>query len=351
MKYLIVATVLALFTYLINTYMLIKLRSLGTRAYAAQVRWSSQPKPTIGGVSIAVGFILALAVLPWMSDPDLPQTMTLVALIAGALLAFGMGLTDDIRQTGPAPKFIVQVICGVLLWLGDVRIGGGLHPAGQAALTILWVVTLMNSVNMLDNMDGVSGGTVALTFLGLAFIGVPSFGGDLAFAMFGVLVGFLVLNVHPSKLFMGDSGSQLLGFLVAALSIMVVGGFEESDTGGGLLIPLKHWLALPILCATTLSDTALVTLNRLMHLRSPFKGGRDHSTHHLAYLGMGDRAIAFMFMAWSAVNGISVYFLLHHQEKATDKALCIVSIFSLGVFATLFVISRVNMRRRHFTYD
>lgn len=337
---------LVLLAYGVNRTLLKRLKSLGTQRYAPRVRWSAQAKPTIGGVSFFIGLVATLLCLPFFDLSVIDAVdVSLIYLAVGALAAFLMGLTDDIWQTKPLSKFVVQVACGVLLFLAGVHFPVEGHPAVQAALTIFWTVALMNSINMLDNMDGVSAGVAMATLLTLWYLAPDHPAGFIAFGMACTLLGFLALNTFPSKLFMGDAGSQLLGFLLALLSLVIVNQrLGDNALPGG-------WLLLPILFGTTLTDTALVTLNRLSFRRSPFRGGRDHSTHHLSYLGWADRMIAMTFTAWSALNGVFVTLLLKLTETSALVGVALVSFFSLAIFATFFRISRVNMKKRHFTYD
>jgi UDP-GlcNAc:undecaprenyl-phosphate GlcNAc-1-phosphate transferase len=325
-----------------NAVLLIKLKGLGTSRYAQQVRWSSQAKPTIGGLSFMAGFLIAVGMAVFIEGHERLISVEYGLLFAGACAAFAMGLADDVMHTSPGSKFWVQLGCGLAVWFSNTGFSLGAHPAVEAALTILWVVALMNSVNMLDNMDGVSGGAALATLGGLAILGWPAIGGFISALMSAVLLGFLVHNRHPSKLFMGDAGSQLLGFLLAVLSLEVFGGFADESA----------WVygALPLLFGTTLNDTALVTLNRLLNKRSPFQGGKDHSTHHLSYLGLRDGAIANVFTIWSMGNAGLVCFLLIHLKVVGVELALITLLVMIPIFVTFFLISRVTERSGRFTY-
>lgn len=342
-----VALGIALLSYAVNRGLLKRLRNLGTTSYAAQVRWSSQAKPTIGGVSFLIGLIASFASFSFFGWMDALVSKPFICFAMAAIAAFGMGLTDDIRQTGPASKFIVQLGCGALLWFG----GMGMEVGGDAlnlALTVLWTVALMNSINMLDNMDGVSGGAALSTLLGLYFIADGGQAKLLALGMAATVAGFLLLNRYPSKLFMGDAGSQLLGVVLAGLSMYIVGSDQlpSTELGGSAW----RWLLLVPLFFTTLCDTALVTLNRLLHKRSPFKGGKDHSTHNLAYLGWSDARIANVFTLWSAANAFVVHRLMFTDlSKALTPAVA-VFIILIGIYATFVAISRVNIKNQRLKY-
>ncbi len=338
---------LLLLSFAVNWVLLKKLKQWGTQAYRAQVRWSAQAKPTIGGVSFLVGF---LASLGWVACTDLsPLTgmYTVLLLVVAAGIAFAMGLADDIWQTRPGSKFFFQTLCGILLVMSGFEFDLGVHPAVQAVITLLWVITLMNSVNMLDNMDGVSGGAAFAVLIGLALLDRSGAAGFVAWGMAATLGGFLVLNMHPSKLFMGDAGSQLLGFLLASLSLII---FRMDGAVGEVQSSNLRWFLLPLLFFTTLCDTALVTLNRVRHKRSPFVGGRDHSTHNLSYLGWSDQRIGIVYLLWSGLNTSLVYFLLKFPVKNVVGILFGVAIYMLLIFITFFLVSRWNIQRNTYTY-
>lgn len=338
---------LLLLSFAVNWTLLKKLKKWGTQEYRAQVRWSAQAKPTIGGVSFLVGFLAALG---WVACSDLghPKEMySVVLLVLAAGIAFAMGLADDIWHTRPGSKFFFQTLCGILLVFSGFEFDVGLHPAVQAAITLLWVITLMNSVNMLDNMDGVSGGAAFAVLIALGLLDPLGAAGCMAWGMAATLGGFLLLNVHPSKLFMGDAGSQLLGFLLAALSLII---FRIDGEFGDVQSSNLRWVLLPLLFFTTLCDTALVTLNRLMHGRSPFVGGRDHSTHNLSYLGWSDKRIGIFYAMWSGLNGCMVYFLLKLPVKNVVGILFGAAAYMLLIFILFFLMSRYNLKRNKYAY-
>lgn len=338
---------LLLLSFAVNWTLLKKLKQWGTQEYRAQVRWSAQAKPTIGGVSFLVGFFAALGWVAFTNLSPPKEIYSVVLLVFAAGIAFAMGLADDIWHTRPGSKFFFQTLCGMLLVLSGFEFDIGLHPAVQAAITLLWVITLMNSVNMLDNMDGVSGAAAFAVLIALGMLDPLGAAGFVAWAMAATLGGFLLLNVHPSKLFMGDAGSQLLGFLLAALSLII---FRIDGELGAVQSSNLRWVLLPLLFFTTLCDTALVTLNRLLHGRSPFVGGRDHSTHNLSYLGWSDQRIGIFYAMWSGLNASMVCFLLKVPVKNGVGMLFGVAAYMLLIFILFFLISRYNMKRNKYAY-
>lgn len=210
------------------------------------------------------------------------------AVIAAALVGFVVGLWDDLRPISPLAKLAGQGAAGVAL----VGFGVSLDlPGGDplsAAATVLWVVVVMNAVNLLDNMDGVAG---AVAFVAAAALWVWWEVGagpmELAAGLAGAIVGFLLLNRPKARIFMGDAGSHFLGAALAGLTV-IDSGRAGSEGPAGLLAVV----AVPVvLLAVPLFDTAFVTVDRLRHGRPISVGGSDHTTHRLARLGLGVPAV------------------------------------------------------------
>ena len=186
------------------------------------IRWSNESKPSLGGVSFFVVFGFASICFSILfDDVNIFQNKQFVGLFTGGVLAFVMGLADDAYNTRPFLKLFIQILCGVLMIFTDTTIHLFHEPFVDAIFTILWVVLIMNSLNMLDNMDGITGTTVLFILSSCLFAGwlVFEFNTNiwtlLNVALIGGVIGFLTMNIHPSKLFMGDAGSQFIGFFVA----------------------------------------------------------------------------------------------------------------------------------------
>lgn len=308
-----VAIILAFcFSYLINSLLLKFSQNLGVRQNQTKdIRWSSTIKPSFGGISFFVIFLITFVLLSFLDD-SLPiktgHVKTLGVLIV-CIMAFLMGLADDAYNTNPLLKFITQILCGLILYFTDTKILIFHSDFLNLSLTVLWVVGMMNSINMLDNMDAISTVTslvillfiVSLTInLNLIFTPIPI----LTLGLMGALLGFLIYNWHPSKMFMGDTGSQFLGAFISVLGI---------DYCWNSFTLLEHnWLSInPILlgfCSTILifilpiSDTATVTINRIRRGTSPFIGGKDHTTHHLYFKGLTEKRIALLFVTIGLIS-------------------------------------------------
>lgn len=344
-----VLMLLFLVSYGVNGLLLRFLRTLGTKDQtpSVQVRWSTQAKPTIGGISFLIGFLLSLSIGLLMADPT-NDHRSFMALLVAAVSAFGMGLADDAFNTRPFLKFIAQVACGALLASGGVLIDSQLGSWVDYLFTIFWTVTMMNSLNMLDNMDGVSGGVALSIFAGIwCLLPIHDLLSWVAIGMVMTLMGFLWYNWHPSTLFMGDSGSQIIGVLVAALSLEMVSSEHLALT----VHPSVMLLSLVLMTFTTLCDTALVVVNRMIARRSPFIGGRDHSSHNLSYLGFGDGAIAFTFTFWSALNVIMAMSLLTYEGAHLLRWELGIMLYMLVLFISFFFISRRNIHKGKYAYQ
>jgi UDP-GlcNAc:undecaprenyl-phosphate GlcNAc-1-phosphate transferase len=163
----------------------------------------------------------------------------------------------------------------------------------------------MNSINMLDNMDAITGSVSVMILLGLVTVILVN--GNVAgnlylFMLIGVLgslIGFLYFNWSPSKIYMGDTGSQFLGVFLASTSILYFWNFNDGNQG---FFQIKPFVIPALFFIVPLIDTTTVTIRRLMRKQSPFVGGKDHITHHLAYMGLKDRQVAYTLIATTALS-------------------------------------------------
>lgn len=332
------------------TYLLYRLfRRLGTKAKVidASLRWSSLTKPTIGGLVFYLAF--CLSVIPLVINERLDRGYLLIFLAGTA--AFLIGLWDDLKRIPASKKLIGQVATAIFFVLSGHAtdfLGMGSENALmsyclQIAITIFIVVAIMNSVNMLDNMDGIA--TIAampVMLLPLCFdcdlIGV-------GLTFFTAMCGFLLLNWTPSKVYMGDSGSMLLGFVVAWLIL-------GSDWCGE--ISLRPWNGLSRLFILLgigglfITDTLVVVINRLRYGISPAQGGKDHTTHNLFYLGLKQWQIAVLFLI---LGGLQVYLVVSFvaENSALNAGSITKVIAPIGIyFFLLFVIQLlISFRNLH----
>ncbi len=263
------------------------------------VRWSRESKPSLGGVSLFIVFIFAsIAYSIVFGETNIFQNDKYVGLFLAGSIAFAMGLADDAYNTKPLIKLGVQILCGVIFVLSGTYVMIFDNIFIDGFLTVIWVIIIMNSLNMLDNMDGITG-TTSLFILISCLIGswmILGFNVNiwsvLLVSLIGALVGFLSMNIHPSKLFMGDAGSQFIGVFVAYFGM-------EFLINSGTHFEQHSWLGLcvAIVAFTPAAvDTLTVVVNRLKRGQSPMVGGKDHTTHHLVYAGLNDIQVWYVFL-------------------------------------------------------
>ncbi|TFH04799.1 MAG: undecaprenyl/decaprenyl-phosphate alpha-N-acetylglucosaminyl 1-phosphate transferase [Spirochaetales bacterium] len=261
----------------------------------------TEDTPRLGGVAIFVGFLVAMAVafLTSVSDPSgLPsgmqeasQPLSLILyylpVILGMLTIFMVGLVDDFRDLRAVVKFVIQIAAATLVTLGPFRIESFTVPfvwyqldlgVFSYPITVFWIVAVANAVNFIDGADGLAGGASAIAALAFAIIAVylgQSVNALVAIGLFGSLLGFLIYNSPPARIFMGDSGSYILGFGLAVLPLILSDGSGESLN----LLPAISILALPIM------DVSTSSFRRMRRGTHPFSADREHIHHKLIDLG------------------------------------------------------------------
>jgi UDP-GlcNAc:undecaprenyl-phosphate GlcNAc-1-phosphate transferase len=259
------------------------------------------PVPLLGGAAIYAGFMLALLFLG-----DRAYVRELVGILLGATFFSLFGLADDHWGLHAYLKLGGQFLAGVILILGGTQVYlFPSYPWLNWAITLLWVVGITNALNLLDNMDGLSGGvtTVAATFfLLLAAMGRPPqiLVGALAAALVGACIGFLRYNLNPATIFMGDAGALFLGFLLAALGIKL--RFPSN-------VPWITWLVPLCVLALPIFDTSMVFVSRMRRGKNPLTTpGKDHLSHRLVALGLTRReAVLTCYLIGGACGLVAVY--------------------------------------------
>jgi UDP-GlcNAc:undecaprenyl-phosphate GlcNAc-1-phosphate transferase len=277
----------------------------------------TSPLPRLGGAGMYVALLvslLALSVLSLLNGRRevLAFQPELLFVQAGFLLIFATGLIDDFRNLAAPLKFFLQLAAGVLVTLGgyviDVLALPGLPELrlGWAAwpLTVLWLVGLSNAMNLVDGVDGFAGAIAAMAALALgacAFVH-GRFGAALvAVCLLGVITGFLLFNFPPARIFMGDSGSLLLGFVLATLPLLRGPGTSDGATFTLDLAATVAVLALPVL------DTATAIGRRLRAGLPIHHADKFHLHHKLQALGLSDRTLFLVAVASGVVLGSTAF--------------------------------------------
>jgi len=332
------------FSIIINFIFLRFAQNLGIRAkLETGERWSLYQKPSFGGISFYIIFLLSFtSYAVFFTSPESFPNTTMFGLIAATAIAFLMGLSDDAFNTKPLLKLSVQILSAIILITTGSYIELFEYKWFNYLLTIIWVVGIMNSINMLDNMDAVTA-VVSITILVTTIVIMTLTGNYINiyyFTLLGVLaslIGFLVFNWHPSKLFMGDTGSQFLGVFLAFVGIKYfwnVEWMENTSPIAGNFVLILAIFALPLI------DTTTVVINRILRGQSPMVGGKDHTTHSLAHAGFNDRQVALIFGFISSVFSLLVIYGLTYNTLAQDYLQIGIVVLFLLVFSIFFVLNR-----------
>lgn len=275
------------------------------RQLAVREKWLSRATrkggihPTMmGGTAVLASTLVALLLLG--------KTITFTGLASfwvGAIVMFGMGLVDDFAVLSPGVKLSVQVFAA-LVFLVLLVLEGRHILSLWTPLFFFWLLAITNSLNLFDNMDGLTAGVGAIVGLALAsniFGGSGAAAGIVLLALAGSLAGFLVYNFHPARIFLGDSGSHLVGFSLAALPFY--GLSSKPD------YPWRELLMPPLLLLLPICDTAYVTFSRLHRGTPIFQGGKDHISHRLLEAGLCERTVALIFYGATILLSLVVWFL------------------------------------------
>lgn len=337
------------FSLLINSLFLKFIHTLGIRNQEDTViRWGSQSKPAIGGISFYIIFLLSIIGYSFSFEKSLFfLNLQFIGVLFASTLGFLMGLFDDAYNTKPLIKLFTQITCGIILISTNTYISIFEMESLNFAITIFWVVGIMNSINMLDNMDAIS--TIVSLSVLITIITDLFFAGDYSnsdlFILFGViasLIGFIKYNWHPSKIYMGDTGSQFLGALLASLGIIY---FWNRPDFSGTEIWSKQILTSVIIFSVPIIDTTTVFIKRMLKGKSPFIGGRDHTTHHISYLGFNDRQVAYIYILISLVSMALTIYAVNYILKWSYLHIAVYSVYFLALFITLFYIANKNIKK------
>ncbi|TMA82583.1 MAG: hypothetical protein E6J74_37415 [Deltaproteobacteria bacterium] len=264
----------------------------GCTAVPRKERWHTRPTPTLGGLAFFLGFLAPVLLL----SPDLASAVPFYIIV---MQMFVVGFYDDVRHINPATKLIGQIISAATAIFFGYSLNFFTWAPLDALLTAIWIVALTNSLNLLDNMDGLAGGIALIAALYLAFLFTQQ--GDaqhvvLALALAGALGGFLLHNFYPASIFMGDAGSLFLG---AALSLLTVHANGQASNILSLVAIPTCILLVPIL------DTTLVTVTRLLRGQPISQGGRDHASHRLVILGLSEPQAVLLLYLMATIAGAS----------------------------------------------
>jgi UDP-GlcNAc:undecaprenyl-phosphate GlcNAc-1-phosphate transferase len=316
-------------------------------------RFSARTVPLGGGIAIfaaittiiiagalAIKFLLVPGRLAWISKSAninpadfLGKINQLTIMLLGIFILFALGLWDDIKHLGPFFKLAVQfAVAMTAASLAEIRVEFFIeNKIVTSALSAVWIVLIINAFNFLDNMDGLSAGIAVIAgsiLFTAAAISGQVFVGGLALVLIGTLLGFLVFNFPPAKIFMGDAGSLVVGFFVAMLTLRTT-YYHEAQSGRWypVLMPL-------VVMAVPLYDFISVTLLRISQGKSPFVGDTQHFSHRLKKHGLTDTQTVLTLYLATLCTGLGATFL--YQVNLAGAILILTQTFMILAIIAIF---------------
>lgn len=294
-------------------------------------RMHKKPTPRIGGLAIIFGFTVATLCFAQPSRQ-------LYGTLAGAAIIAVMGVIDDCKNLPAKLKFVIQIIAAlVVVFAGDIKIDVFTNPNFlsdnpywvlpewlSVTLAVIWIVFITNAVNFIDGLDGLAAGVSAIMSISLVFISIRV--GEYSIAILGIALmgscfGFLPFNFNPAKIFMGDTGSTFLGFMLATLSIQ---GVFKSYAVISFAVPLLI-LGLPLF------DALFAMIRRILRGQSPMTADRGHLHHRLVDMGFSQKQTVFILYAISGVLGITAVLLAESGVlRALLLVICVLILLLIG---------------------
>jgi UDP-GlcNAc:undecaprenyl-phosphate/decaprenyl-phosphate GlcNAc-1-phosphate transferase len=292
--------------------------------------------PRLGGMAIFIAFsgtLVAFIPISRLTGTNFP-VRNLLGILLPACIVFLLGVYDDVKPLQPKSKIAVQSVAATLLYFG----GFGIHFSGSVLgghlitqaiglpLTVFWVLLITNAFNLIDGLDGLAAGSAfvsALVLFATALLGHSEVAAVLAIALAGAILGFLPSNFYPASIFMGDSGSLFIGFLLSALAL--VGPQKTTNMAmAGVAIPILLF-GLPIL------DVVLAIARRIVRRQSLFRGDADHIHHKLLKRGLSQSQSVLVLYAVTAAFGTVSFVLVHGERWLMPVLLAVVVGVCIGV--------------------
>jgi len=312
--------------------------------YPGKHKRHKKPVPYLGGAAIFISvWAVALSFIYLKNGIFNEIREPLPYILAGSLLIFLIGLIDDIKPVPAIAKLLVQIVAGLILYYGGLSvdlisiplIGSAAAGNLSIAMTVLWVVALSNAINLIDGLDGLAVGVSIIAGICLAIIGyiwaIESVV-LISLTMVGALGAFLIFNRYPARIFLGDSGSLLIGYFFAVISLIVP---IKSFTTAALFMPL-------VVLGVPLTEAASSFLRRLAMRKSFMKADRRHIFHYLSYAGLNQKQIVYLFYLVGLVFGlISISMTLFDRLTV----LTILILFMVVIFIIYFIfIGRIKKK-------
>jgi UDP-GlcNAc:undecaprenyl-phosphate GlcNAc-1-phosphate transferase len=329
-------------------------RRIGAIAMPSERGLATRSTPLLGGLAILAGVLIASAL--WLPHTiHLPRnvgaprgsggTVDTWTVLAGACVITLVGAIDDARDLPPLLKLIGQIGAAVLAVAAGVKvtdvtipfIGALQFPHDGGVLTVIWLVALMNIVNFSDGVDGLAAGVCTIDGIAFAIIAFDlhvSGAGVLAALTAGAALGFLIHNFHPASVFMGDSGANLLGYLLGVVAVI---GSMKTNVVVALIVPLVI-LAVPFL------DTSFVVAKRLKYGRRPWAADANHFHHRMARIGFSQRKTVAYLYGWTLMlAGVAIALRFvpysdHHGHIRAGWAVVMGVILLVALAASVYLV-------------
>ena len=302
-------------------------------------RMHKKPIPRLGGLAIIFGFTVSICCFASF-------TRELIATLCGAFIIAVMGVVDDCKNLSAKFKFLVQIIAALVVIIGgNIRITVFTNPNifsdnpyivfplwFSIIATVVWIVFITNAVNFIDGLDGLAAGVSAIMSVSLVFIAlrIQEYStAIIGLALMGACFGFLPFNFNPAKIFMGDTGSTFLGFILATLSIQ---GVFKSYAIITFAVPLLI-LGLPLF------DALFAMIRRILKGKNPMSADRGHLHHRLIDMGFSQKQTVFILYAISAVLGITAVVL---AESGTLRALILIFCVLIFLLIESVMVKNIN---------
>jgi len=314
----------------------------GITAKPKQDRWHKKETPLLGGVGIFLAFLCGICCVYLFNRYDFNSILVLLICSTGIFL---LGLYDDLKNISPQHKLAVQIVFAcIFLFLGN-KFQWFNRSGLDAFITLFWIVGITNSINLLDNMDGLAAGISAISCTTMLFLlynysSAPhELMGNLIIiaSLLGALIGFLIFNFNPAKIFMGDAGSLFIGFILSTSSI----------TSQDIYIPkqgIPHIFAViltPILLLLIpILDTTLVSVMRRLTGKKISQGGKDHSSHRLVALGFSEKESVLILYAFAIASGLMAFII---QYIKASIAILILALYFLLITLAWLYLARVRV--------
>ena len=291
-------------------------------------RMHKVPIPRMGGLAIFAGFLVSVLFF-------VPLGTEFRSILIGALILVVLGIIDDIVALKPKTKFAGQIIAALIPALSGVSIHGIVNPfvPGQYStlgifsipLTVIWIVGITNAVNFIDGLDGLACGVSAIATVTMFIIAVlfgETYIALMMAALAGACLGFLPYNMNPAKIFMGDTGSMFLGYILATVSIQ---GLFKFYAVISFAVPF-------ILLGLPIFDTGFAIVRRLLKGQSPLQADRGHVHHRLIDLGFDQKQSVAILYTFSALMGLTAVILARTNEsKLIILAIAVLVCFFLAM--------------------